>query len=276
MPSLLLPRRRLLPLAPLLLLIVRCCEGLLPPTPVRSGRPQFASSSPIHHHHRRRQSPHIYPRKALRASLVSGDDCWSMWGALSVAAAAGAKIGETKFGTFMSPPVCSMAITFLLSNVGVLPGGGESPHVAATQKLCVRMATPLLLYSADMRRVAAASGRLFPAFLLGTLASTAGAIIGKAATLRGLCAASSDGAKLAAALCAKNIGGGLNYVGECLLSAPREHPFLNVRADRASEHSAVGLPSRSLSFHLPSSSSSLPLSSLLGLTNEQTNERTNE
>jgi hypothetical protein len=149
---------------------------------------------------------------APRASLISGGDCWPIWGALSVAAAAGAKIGDTRFGAFLSPPVCSMAITFLLSNVGVLPVGGATPHVAAAQRLCVRMATPLLLYSADMRRVAAASGRLFPAFLLGTAASTAGALIGKVAVLGGLCASTSDGAKLAAALCAKNIGGGLNYV----------------------------------------------------------------
>ena len=157
-------------------------------------------------------------KMTLRAThsppLIPAGDHWSIWGVLSVAAAVGAKIGDTQFGTFLSPPVCSMAITFFLSNVGVLPSGA-TPAVVTAQRLCVRLATPLLLYAADMRRVAAASGKLFPAFLLGTVATTVGAIIGKAAVLGGLCANNSDGAKLAAALCAKNIGGGLNYVAVC-------------------------------------------------------------
>jgi uncharacterized membrane protein len=95
--------------------------------------------------------------------------------------------------------------------LGLLPPAGQ--HVIGVQSMAVKLATPLLLFNADMRRVATGGSRLLPAFLLALLGSLSGAAIGVAALRAPLFAAlGDDGLKAAAALFAKNVGGGINFV----------------------------------------------------------------
>jgi hypothetical protein len=102
----------------------------------RSSFTMYAASSLCHRRPRR--------ESAVARSLIAATDSWGIWSALTLAAAAGARLGRTKLGNMASPPVCAMAIGFLLGNIGVLPMGG-SPHIATAQQVCVRVATPLLL-----------------------------------------------------------------------------------------------------------------------------------
>lgn len=128
----------------------------------------------------------------------------------------------------------------------------QDSALTATQTWCVRLATPLLLYGADMRRLVGSAGRLTGAFALGAAGSTLGMILGFAVVAQPMaligdpangahddfshaaprhCLArlhlirsswlsrlhvififTGDGWKLGAALLAKNIGGGVNYV----------------------------------------------------------------
>ena len=79
--------------------------------------------------------------------------------------------------------------------------------------MAVQLATPLLLLSADIRAIGRRAGRLLPSFLLGTVGTTLGALCG--ARLFGVplaAAFGADGMRACAALAAKNIGGGLNFV----------------------------------------------------------------
>lgn len=139
-------------------------------------------------------------------------DYFNIFAVLSTAGAAGYTLGErTKIGNALSGPVCAMVITFFLTSTGVLPPA--SPLVSRAQLMAVQLATPLLLLSADMRAVGRRAGRLVPSFLLGTLGTVLGALLGVQLFGGALAAAfGADGIKACMALAAKNIGGGLNFV----------------------------------------------------------------
>lgn len=61
------------------------------------------------------------------------------------------------------------------------PPARQDATLTATQTWCVRLATPLLLLGADMRRLAGSAGRLSGAFALGAAGSTLGILVGYAA-----------------------------------------------------------------------------------------------
>jgi hypothetical protein len=140
------------------------------------------------------------------------NDPWGAFGVLTTSSAAAQWLGvHTKLGRLLSAPICAMLCTFVGASSGLLPPAG--PHVIGVQSMAVKLATPLLLFNADMRRVASGGSRLLPAFGLALMGSVVGAASGIAALHGPLFAAlGDDGLKAAAALMAKNIGGGFNFV----------------------------------------------------------------
>jgi len=110
-----------------------------------------------------------------------------------------------------------MLTAAVLSNLGLLPSG-TAAAVPMIQAFTVKLATPLLLYSADLRRVVTGAKALLPAFALGAVGTVTGALVAdlvlheQLVALGTAVADSQGGTNLAGALAAKNIGGGLNYV----------------------------------------------------------------
>ena len=161
--------------------------------------------------------PHL-PRLATppRAGpiIASADgSSWATFAILTCAAATGRRLGTVPVGRTLSGPICAMGLTFAGACSGVLPPVALNGVVRSTQINAVRLATPLLLFNADLRKVYRSADRMLPAFLLGALASLAGALVGTSVVHAPLAAAfGADGLKVAAALAAKNIGGGLNFV----------------------------------------------------------------
>ena len=157
------------------------------------------------------RAPHCCAMATVLAPSFASD-YFNIFAVLSTAGAAGYTLGErTKIGNALSGPVCAMVITFFLTSTGVLPPA--SPLVSRAQLMAVQLATPLLLLSADMRAVGRRAGRLVPSFLLGTLGTVLGALLGVQLFGGALAAAfGADGIKACMALAAKNIGGGLNFV----------------------------------------------------------------
>lgn len=155
-------------------------------------------------------------------SLIGTDDRWALWAIASSAAALGLKLERTAIGKSLSGPVCSMLITAILTNVGVLPSG--SIHMTNLQSFVVKLATPLLLLGADLNKIFRDTGSLMKAFLLGTIGTLLGSSLGfllfgpNLSTLGEL----GDNWKIAACLTAKNIGGGLNFmsVADALKPSP--------------------------------------------------------
>ena len=107
-----------------------------------------------------------------------------------------------------------MLVGAALANANVLPPPG--PHYQSAQNLVVSLATPLLLLGADVRVMWRVARRLLQAFLLGSLTVAVAASLsfyGLSSAMHGVGSApAGDGWKVAAALTAKCVGGGLNYV----------------------------------------------------------------
>ena len=150
----------------------------------------------------------------VSASLITPADTTQIWTALLASASFGYYANRTQVGGALSGPVCAMLAGALLANVGVLPPPG--PHFSTIQTTVVSLATPLLLLGADLRVVFRSTRRLLGAFCLGSVATAVAASVSfyvLASAMHGVGSApDGDGWKVAAALTAKNIGGGLNYV----------------------------------------------------------------
>ena len=153
---------------------------------------------------------HRAPQTRL-SLLPAMQDMWSVYAVLAVSGACGHSLGKYPIGKTLSAPICAMAIPFVLTALQVLPL--PSPEVGVAQGLLVTLATPLLLFNADIRAVGRRAGRMVPAFLLGAIGTSVGALLAVRMLSGPLLAAfGADGLKVAAALAAKNIGGGINFV----------------------------------------------------------------
>lgn len=139
---------------------------------------------------------------------------WAMWAVLIAAAAAGLAAAEnTKWGAALSAPVISTFITLFLSNFGLLP----TTHAAyrVVNAFLVPLAVPMLLFGADLRRVVRETGRLLGAFAVGTLGTLIGTIMAWKIVPLAASLGPDDAWKIASALCARHIGGAINYVALC-------------------------------------------------------------
>ena len=151
-------------------------------------------------------------------SLIHPDDTWGNWAVLTTAATWAQQLGNTtRIGRLLGPPVTAMAITFCLASVRVLPPGGTAA-AKSLQLLALQLATPLLLLGADLRDCASRCGPLLPAFVAAAGSTVLACLVGwkvSGAWLTQALGGGTDGLIVAAALMAKNIGGGINYVAVC-------------------------------------------------------------
>ena len=130
---------------------------------------------------------------------------------LSTCAGLGAYVGNnTKFGQKLSGPVCSMLMgyTFLAPcNNNML----SNPEVLNQIRLLVStLATPLILLGANLQAIQRTFNTLLQPFIFSALVTIGGAYVGVKMFL-----SSGNNIPLAAALVAKNIGSGINYVASC-------------------------------------------------------------
>lgn len=160
------------------------------------------------------------------ASLVSPGDHWGNIAVLSCAASLAQLLGKsTAPGRLLGAPVTAMALTFVLSSVGWPPGRstllppGGSPASAFLQATALTLATPLLLLGTSLRgRALRQCGALLASFAVAALGTLLGAVLAMSLPIQRTLVAAlphGDGLKIAAALLAKNIGGGINYMAVC-------------------------------------------------------------
>lgn len=164
---------------------------------------QFVSKKLQFHRHYPLMTSHL-------SSFISSEDKWSLWAVVASAAALGIRLESNVVGKSLSGPVCAMLITATLTNIGILPSSG-SVHISSLLSLVVKIATPLLLLGSDLKKILSETGILLKAFLLGTLGTSLGSIL--AFSIFGChLHMGDDGWRIAGALTAKNIGGGLNFM----------------------------------------------------------------
>ncbi|EKX38319.1 hypothetical protein GUITHDRAFT_115468 [Guillardia theta CCMP2712] len=161
------------------------------------------------------------------ASLVSPHDDWAMWTAMLACACVGLRAEKTRVGAALSSPLVTMFISLILVNCGVLPT--SAPAYNTVNKFLVPLAVPLLLFSADLRKVMKDTGSLLLAFFIGAFATLASTVLAAAVfPMNGV-----EGAwKIAAALCSRHIGGAINYVAVAdVLEAPAAVVTAGIAAD---------------------------------------------
>ena len=119
-------------------------------------------------------------------------------------------------GRLLGPPVTAMAMALTWASIGILSPGG-TPAARSLQLLSLQLATPLLLLGANLRDCVSQCGPLLASFMIASTATVIACSVGW-----GLCGqllttalGKKDAITIAAALLAKNIGGGINYVAVC-------------------------------------------------------------
>lgn len=142
---------------------------------------------------------------AISAVVSSPMYVWTM---LSLASTLGIASESTKLGSMLSSPLVTMGLAMLLCNVGLLPS--SSPVYSVVLKWLVPLSIPLLLLDADLKRCLKDTGTLLKAFCVGSIGTVLGTLV--AYLLVPIKFAGGGGPKIAAALCARHIGGALNFV----------------------------------------------------------------
>jgi len=114
---------------------------------------------------------------------------------------------RTQIGSMLSSPLVTMMASMALCNLGLLPK--DSLVYNTVLKWLVPLAIPLLLLDADLKRCLRTTGSLLKAFLVGSVGTVLGTLVAYALVpMRHLAGAE----KIAAALCARHIGGAVNFV----------------------------------------------------------------
>jgi uncharacterized membrane protein len=182
--------------------------------PVRSSttcpRPQHALSKTS----RRSQQ---FRLQAIPSPLIAAGDTWGNWAVLTGTASLAQSLGKTTaIGRLLGPPVTAMALTFALATVGILNPGGTGA-ARSLQVLSLQLATPLILLGADLRDAPRRCGPLLVSFGVAAMATLVACLVAWTLVGKSLQTAlgGGDGLIIAAALMAKNIGGGLNYMAVC-------------------------------------------------------------
>jgi uncharacterized membrane protein len=153
----------------------------------------------------------------MPSPLIAAGDSWGNWAVLTGTASLAQSLGKsTAIGRLLGPPVTAMALTFGLATVGVLNPGGTGA-ARSLQVLSLQLATPLILLGADLRDAPRRCGPLLVSFGVAAAATLLACLVGWTLVGKSLQSAlgGGDGLIIAAALMAKNIGGGLNYMAVC-------------------------------------------------------------
>jgi len=131
----------------------------------------------------------------------------------------------------LGAPAAAMLAGACAAAFGWLPSDG-SGGTREMQAMVASVATPMMLFGANLRETFGETRRLATPFACGACGTAVGAFVGALAFVKGSGGSSIVSWKLAAALAAKNIGGGVNYVAVATaLGMSREEFVAGVAAD---------------------------------------------
>ena len=140
----------------------------------------------------------------MSTSLISPEWHFAVWASMLALVSLGLWVETNRLGKIISGFVFTMGGAVLFANIGIMPKSAPAYDLVWTYM--VPMAIPLLLFKADLRRIIPETKGMLVAFLLGSLGTVCGALIGFYLVPLG-----SGGAEIAGALSASYIGGSMNY-----------------------------------------------------------------
>ncbi|KVI10200.1 hypothetical protein Ccrd_011443 [Cynara cardunculus var. scolymus] len=157
----------------------------------------------------------VVARSNLKFPLVSPDDQWGIWTALFATGSFGLWSERTKIGRMISAALVSILLGLAASNLGIIPH--EARAYSVVMEFLLPLTIPLMLFRADMRNVIKSTGKLLLAFLVGSVATTVGTLV--AFLIVPMRSLGEDSWKIASALMASYIGGGVNLDFLCIYFA---------------------------------------------------------
>ncbi|MDJ0701892.1 MAG: DUF819 family protein [Leptolyngbyaceae cyanobacterium MO_188.B28] len=137
-------------------------------------------------------------------SLIHPDQGFAIWAILLSAATIGIWGEKTKWGAKLSGAVITMLVTFLLSNLQIIPI--DSPTYSVVWSYLVPFSVPLLLFRADLSRILRESGPTLVAYAFGAVGTVLGTVLAYFLLPLG-----ESAWKLAGVFCATYIGGSVNF-----------------------------------------------------------------
>ncbi len=135
--------------------------------------------------------------------LLSPDWRFALWAIMLGLVAFAFWAETTKIGHNISGVMMAIALAMLLSNTGIIPK--SAPAYDVVWSYLVPLAIPLLLFKADLRRIIPETKGMFIAFLLGTVGTVIGTVIGVMVLPLG-----DSSGNLAGVFSATYIGGSMN------------------------------------------------------------------
>jgi len=139
-------------------------------------------------------------------TLVPATDTWTLWAIILSGVAASIYLEQTyRWAARLSGPVLGLLMAMLLSNLRIVPT--SAPAYDIIWDYLVPVAIPLLLFRADVFRIAKTTGWMFLAVHISALGTVLGCVLA-AVLLRGHI---ESPAHLAGIMAASYVGGAVNF-----------------------------------------------------------------
>ena len=139
--------------------------------------------------------------------MISANETWILWSIIIVIATASIYLeNHYEWASKISGPIIGLLAAATLSNVGIIPV--ESPIYDQVWDIVVPLAIPMLLFTCDLKQIWKESGRLLMIFLISSVGTILGALVGYA-FLGKLIPVLNH---IAGMMVGSYIGGGVNFV----------------------------------------------------------------
>src|SRR5690606_39136003 len=110
-------------------------------------------------------------------SIIQPDDTWILWAILAGWAAVSIYLEQKyKWASKVSVAIIALVGAMILANFNIIPT--ESPVYDAVWSYVIPLAIPLLLFQSNILKIWKESGRLLFIFLISSIGTVAGAIVG--------------------------------------------------------------------------------------------------
>lgn len=150
--------------------------------------------------------------------MISANETWILWSIIIVIATASIYLeNHYEWASKISGPIIGLLAAATLSNVGIIPV--ESPVYDQVWDIVVPLAIPMLLFTCDLKQIWKESGRLLMIFLISSVGTILGALVGYAFLGKMIPVLNH----IAGMMVGSYIGGGVNFVAvSSSLDIPKE------------------------------------------------------
>lgn len=116
----------------------------------------------------------------LNDPLIGVDNTWVLWAICALGAATAIYLEQKyNWAAKVTGAIIALVLAIILSNFGIIPM--SAPVWDAVWGYVVPLAIPLLLLQCDMRKIGKEAGRILIIFLIGSVGTACGALLGYAA-----------------------------------------------------------------------------------------------